>query len=275
MFGTILADKSLLNEESLARYQASYCGLCRTLKAEYGSLARMTLSYDMAFLVLLLGSLYEPDEKAGCKWCAMHPTKKHCYFSSSASSYAAAMNVALAYYKCLDDWQDDKNILRLLQAWTLRKSANKVKAAYPRQCAAMEEQLKNLAQLEHSHEEDADLAAAYFGALTGEVFCLNPDDHWGEHLRRIGIHLGKFIYLYDAFLDLEQDIKKKRYNPLKRHVDIARKEEFFPVLHGILGDCMKDLEFLPLVQDVDILRNILYSGVWLPYMSKQKQQKEG
>lgn len=275
MFGTILADKSLLNEEALARYQASYCGLCRTLKAEYGNMARLTLSYDMAFLVLLLGSLYEPAEEAGCKWCAMHPTKKHCYFSSDASSYAAAMNVALAYYKCLDDWHDDKNILRLLQAWMLKKSAAKVKARYPRQCAAMEEQLEKLAEMERANIENADLAAAHFGALTGEVFCLDPQDHWSEYLRRIGTQLGKFIYLYDAFLDLEQDLKKKRYNPLKRHIDLAHKEEFLPVLHGILGDCMKDLEFLPLVQDVDLLRNILYSGVWLPYLAKQKKQKEG
>ncbi|MBP3313614.1 MAG: hypothetical protein J6K84_03035 [Oscillospiraceae bacterium] len=275
MFGTVLADKSLLSEESLSRYQASYCGLCRTLKAEYGSIARLVLSYDMTFLVLLLGSLYEPEEQKGCKWCAMHPTKKHEYFSSSVSSYAAAMNVALAYYKCLDDWQDERNILRLMQAWALKKSANKVKKAYPRQCATMEKELKNLTELERSQVENADLAAAFFGNLTGEFFCQNPNDHWAEHLRRIGQQLGKFIYLYDAFLDLEQDIKKNHYNPLKGHVDLSHKDDFLPVLHGILGDLMKDLEFLPLVQDVDILRNILYSGIWLPYTSKKKQQKEG
>jgi hypothetical protein len=44
------------------RYQAYYCGLCRTLKERYGDLGRLTLSNDMTFLLILLSSLYEPEE---------------------------------------------------------------------------------------------------------------------------------------------------------------------------------------------------------------------
>jgi len=103
MFGNILPDPSCLSEEQNRRYRAGYCGLCRTLKTEYGLWPRLTLSYDMTFLLLLLSSLYEPEETWGEARCAAHPTKKHSYFQNRYSSYTAAINTVLTFYKCLDD----------------------------------------------------------------------------------------------------------------------------------------------------------------------------
>ena len=39
-------------------------------------------------------------------------------------------------------------------------------------------------------------------------------DVWEKTLRKIGFFLGKFIYLMDAYDDLEEDKKKHCYNPL-------------------------------------------------------------
>ena len=60
MFGTLIASASSLSEEEMKRYKACYCGLCRSLKQRYGQFSRLTLNYDMTFLILLLQSLYEP-----------------------------------------------------------------------------------------------------------------------------------------------------------------------------------------------------------------------
>ena len=73
MFGYLAADPSRLSPEELARYKACYCGLCRSLQERHGTLSRLTLNYDMTFLVLLLQSLYEPEEQRGDETCLIHP----------------------------------------------------------------------------------------------------------------------------------------------------------------------------------------------------------
>lgn len=275
MFGTILADRSKLNEEQLCRYQGAYCGLCRTLKKEYGARSRMTLSYDMTFLILLLSSLYEPEEERGEKRCAVHPAKKRPYFYNEITSYAAAMNTALSYYKCLDDWKDERKLSRRLEAALLKKAAKKATLAYPHKCEHMAQKLNELSALEEQNIQDPDAAAKIFGSLTGELFVWDKNDRWAEILRRFGDNLGRFIYLSDALCDLEEDLAKGRYNPLKTCVNPEEKDDFIPVLSVILGDCMQAMDKLPLVQDTAILNNILYSGVWIPYHAKKRKKKEG
>lgn len=274
MFGTILADLPRLTQEQQERYRACYCGLCRTLKKEYGGTARLVLSYDMTFLILLLSSLYEPEEEMGEKRCLVHPTKKRPYFTTRFTEYAAAMNIALSYHKCLDDWHDDKNVIRFLQAQLLRPGAKKAEGKYPMQCRVFRERLQELSAMEKLLLCDPDSTSACFGAITESLFVPDPADHWAKHLGAMGRLLGQFIYLNDALLDLKDDEKKGRFNPLKGHAEPDHEEDFFPILKVILGECTEEFEHLPLVQDLEILRNILYSGVWLPYEAKkQKQQK--
>ncbi len=274
MFGTILADLPRLTLEQQERYRACYCGLCRTLKKEYGSAARLVLSYDMTFLILLLSSLYEPEEISGKKRCLVHPTKKRPYFENRFTSYAAAMNVALSYHKCLDDWNDEHSLFRLLEAIVLRHGARKAEKKYPRLCGTFREQLKALSAMEKLRLCDPDGTAVCFGRITESLFIYDPEDHWAPRLGRFGMLLGQFIYLSDALLDLEEDEKHHRFNPLKGHVEPGNSDAFLPILKVILGECAEEFEKLPLVQDVEILRNILYSGVWLPYEAqKEKKQK--
>ena len=44
--------------KDLRKYKAYYCGLCRKLKEDYGTMGQMTLTYDMTFAIILLASLY-------------------------------------------------------------------------------------------------------------------------------------------------------------------------------------------------------------------------
>ena len=120
MFGTLTADTSCLEPEELARYKACYCGLCRSLQERHGSLARLTLNYDMTFLVLLLQSLYEPEESRGEDVCLPHPRQARLWQRSACTDYAADLNLALAYLKRQDDWADDGSLLALGQAKALR-----------------------------------------------------------------------------------------------------------------------------------------------------------
>jgi len=75
MFGHVQANLTDLTQQEKDRYQAAYCGLCRTIGERHGQLARMGLSYDLTFLALLLMSLYEPEETSGARACGLHPLR--------------------------------------------------------------------------------------------------------------------------------------------------------------------------------------------------------
>ena len=88
--------------------------------------------------------------------------------------------------------------------------------------------------------------------------------------------MGKFIYLMDAYEDIEDDIKEHRYNPLiKKFDDPDFEEEVKTILTMMMAECSKSFEWLPIVDNTEILRNILYSGVWRRYeMVKNKRQQQ-
>jgi len=276
MFGYVIANSEIMSEEEKARYKAVYCGLCRALKTRHGQLGRLTLNYDMTFLVLVLNSLYEPEMSNGEERCAVHPCSKHCWVSNEITNYAADMNVALAYLNQLDNWHDDRNLFSLIFAGLLKKKYARVKAQYPRQCDAMERCIGALSELEKSGSKDPDAGAKLFGELMGEIFVLR-EDRWAPALRAMAHSLGSFIYICDAVVDLPHDMRRHTYNPLRALKQAGRSALYFKdILTMLIGNCTMDFEKLPLVEDVPIMRNILYSGVWTRYelaMSKQNRRK--
>lgn len=276
MFGYVVAERSSMTQEALERYQSCYCGLCRCIGQTYGSLQRAALNYDMTFLVLLLSSLYEPEEQHGSLRCAAHPLSNHYYWSSEATQYAAAMNMALAYHNCMDDWHDERKTKAFLLAKLFQRSSISVSAEYPKQWQAIETCMQTLKELEQQNLQDPDLGANTFGRLMGILFAWK-DDRWTPLLEQMGQSLGRFIYLLDALLDLPEDVKTGSYNPfLDRYRQGLTMQDYLPVLKMLMGECTDALERLPLLQDLDLLRNILYAGVWtkLPEQ-KTHSHKEG
>ena len=75
MFGFLMANQDLLSEDEKERYRGCYCGLCKILGSRHHVQARFTVTYDMVFLILLLSSLYEPEEHDGKEACIIHPFK--------------------------------------------------------------------------------------------------------------------------------------------------------------------------------------------------------
>ena len=124
MFGYVRPNLMDLSEEAQARYRAHYCGLCHAIGARHGQLARMALTFDLTYLTIFLGSLYEPEEKGGEGRCLPHPRKAHGWTRSSVTDYAADMTIALTWHKLLDDWQDDRSLpARAGAAWLKRPTS--------------------------------------------------------------------------------------------------------------------------------------------------------
>ena len=273
MFGYLTAAAELLTEEQQLRYRACYCGLCLCLRRRHGQVSRLTLNYDMCFLVLLLNSLYEPEEQEGEGTCLLHPLKPRGRWQSAATDYGADMDLALSYHKCADDWRDDGDLAALAAAGALKRAYLDISERCPRQCAAMAASMEKLRALEDAGIEDADAAASAFGELLGELFVWR-EDRWAGTLRAMGRELGSFIYIMDACMDLDKDSFHGRYNPFRRYYGLPDNEERFrDMLKLVLGPCLFHFDRLPLVQDADILKNILCFGLWAKFDKKYSDKK--
>ena len=274
MFGYVTANEPELKVKDLKKYRAYYCGLCSTLKEDYGFMGQMTLTYDMTFAVILLSSLYETTTKHEEHRCKVHPAKRQHMLQNEITSYAAAMNVLLAYYHMEDDWQDDRKVSSLMTKSLIQGKAKKIIEKYPRQSEIIRKSLKELGECEHENSMDIDRAAGCFGRLMAELFVWK-EDIWEKTLRKMGFYLGKFIYLMDAYEDLPEDRKKNRYNPLK---ELAKRPDYEAqmeqILRMMIAESTVRFEQLPCLVDVDILRNILYDGVWNHYNKIQMKKRE-
>lgn len=278
MFGYVTVNRPEMKVKEFERYHSFYCGLCRELKKVYGPVGQATLTYDMTFLVILLTGLYEPETKQSACRCLIHPVGKHPIAVNEYSTYGAEMNLLLAYYNSLDKWKDEKHLSGFFAAKLLQWKSKAIEKRYPRQAEAIRRSLGRLAEIETERTASIDEAARCTGELLGEIFVYR-EDMWADRLRKIGFYLGKFIYLCDAWEDLEKDGEKGLYNPFSSMKGREGfDEECYTVLKSMMAECAVQFEALPIVEEVEILRNILYSGVWMRYgavLGEKRRKKEG
>jgi len=273
MFGFVTANLKELTRQQQDRYGGVYCGICLRIREQAGQLPRIGLRNDMAFLALLLMSLYEPEETTAPLRCGLHPLRKRNWYDNEYIRYAADMNVALAYYHFLDDWNDDGKRSAKLMAAAFGKTLPEIEAKYPRQCRAIAGCIGQLSILEKENCPNPDEPAHQFGMLLGELLVYR-EDLWTPTLRQMGDALGRFIYLADAAVDYRKDLHKGKYNP---YIAMGGGEDWprwdaYLVLN--MARCTAYFEKLPLVQDKDILDNILYSGVWTSFRGPGAKARE-
>ena len=273
MFGYIAPDLARLTDEQRHTYRGVYCGLCHSLKDRYGQAGRLSLSNDMTFLAMLLSSLYEPDDTRKEARCALHPLKRHTVQSSAMVDYAADMNVLLFWLKCRDQKLDDGSLAGKTGEKTFRKKAAEVCSRYPVQTARAKEALDRLWAAEQSEDPDPDLLCNLSGEMLGACFVPYPDDVWASQLFAVGEGLGRFVYWMDAWEDYDADIKAGRFNPLRSWHSRDDYESFCrETMEMLIAEATEHFELLPLEKDLDILRNILYSGVWQRYALQMKKR---
>jgi len=273
MFGYVTASWKELGKEEQIRYNAVYCGICRQIRAQTSNLARLGLSYDMAFLALLHMSLYEPEEEGGQGACKLHPIAKRPWVDNAAVRYAADMNVLLTYYNLLDDWEDENRHSAKYMAEKIEPALQGVRERFPRQSQAVCACITRLGELEKASCPNPDEPAGVFGELMGEILVWR-EDLWAPILRQMGFWLGRFIYLLDGAVDYDKDKRRGRYNPylaMGGGKDWQSWEEWLVLS---MGKCTERFEQLPLVQDKAILDNILYSGVWMNYRGRRKEEEQ-
>ncbi|MCR5182449.1 MAG: DUF5685 family protein [Clostridia bacterium] len=281
MFGYVLVNKPELKIKEFDLYRSYYCGICHALKERYGLTGRMTLNYDMTFLAMLLSDLYDKENCDFEARCVAHPAKKHPEKRNEFSTYCADMCVFLSYFKGVDDWNDEHGVRGWAGKTALKGKAERVREKYPEKCALIEEHLAALSAVEKEGLQPIDKCANAFGEIMGEIFCYE-DDIFREDMYNVGFFLGKFIYTLDAYEDVEKDIEKGTYNPFRAEYEEAVKtgeydrfdENVMNILMLMISECTDAFEKLPLIENVEVLRNILYSGVWVRFKNCQEKRRQ-
>ena len=275
MFGFVTVSEKLLTEEQLSEYKKYYCGLCRTLGERYGEIYRLALTYDMSFLVLFLDSLYEPETVEGSSLCYTHLCSSRTWCTSAITEYAADMTVLLAYYKALDDVRDENTLRSKLELKLFKNKYSELCEKYPEKCELTANLINEISEGEASGELMPDELSDKFGRILEAIFDYDSGDYFSAYIKSFGFNLGKFIYIMDAAADLEEDVKKGRYNPFAdRHGRPDNAAFFRSVLQTVMSDTVRACDMLPLVKNKEIINNILCSGIWRTFNSKFGIQEE-
>ena len=229
MFGYVRPILDRLDEGQRDAYQSAYCGLCHTMGRRHGFLARFTLQYDFTFLAILLSA----EERSGrplCRRCPAHPLRRpRACLSGEQMDTAADQSMILTYYKLSDDVDDHNAVTGLpyrFLRWLFRRAYRLAAQAQPEFDAQVREGLSRLRQLEKEHSPELDRAADAFARILASASAAYPE---GSLMRRtlgeLLYHLGRWIYLMDAWDDLEEDKKRGRYNPLDARFQGRAPEE--------------------------------------------------
>ena len=268
MFGYIKPFRPELKIREAEDYKAVYCGLCKELGRSYGIFARMTLSYDFAFMAMLFMSL----DKNSCPSfekcsCIAHPFKKQCRcLGNRAISLSARAAMILTYYKLKDDLSD-KGFFKKIAAAVLfpfAASARKKALSFGEEAIFIDNSAAEMMAEQKILEEEKtplpDKAAEPTAKFLSRIITLGGNSGNERILERFGYLLGRYIYLCDALDDIEDDIEKGNYNPFifggEKAVSEAKSALFLTT-----AELFDDLELLELDKYKEIVENTIGLGL--------------
>ena len=264
MFGYVTVCKESLSDADFETFRAYYCGLCREIGKRTTQAARLGLSYDITFLAIMLSSLAD-DGGMVMRSCAVKRLKKRDFVEGDrAVDYAADMGVLLSYLKFADDWNDERSVKALCEMLLFKRAVNKAKKRHPQVYEDIKHHLDNLSALETAKCDSVDETANCFAKILETLF--TPDFISDEGERRtlawLGYNIGRWIYIIDAYNDIEKDRKKGSYNPFL-YRENTNKDMVNESLTFTLENAASAYNLLNIKRNSAILDNILYDALRL------------
>ena len=240
MFGYVRINKPELKVKEYEAYRGLYCSLCKAIGKYFGVFARLTLSYDITFLLLarLSVTAKRPCYKSGR--CHFNPAKKcnYCTNSDDELKYAAAVSMMLFYHKVKDDIRDSSFFRRMIIYLLLPYASSKYRKArryFPEIAEEISASMERQSLIEKEQSDSTDRAAHESAHALGLIFAEKIADN-KEAVYRFGYGIGKWVYLCDAADDMKKDLKSGGYNPFILKYGIKNEEDITnEVLDSICG----------------------------------------
>lgn len=291
MYGYVRPHKGELKVREYEQYRAMYCGMCRVLEQHCGFGARMLLSYDMCFLAMVFsGAMGCPVSVCSRRCPVSFWRRSPCAASNAAMELAADCTVILAYAKACDGVRDEKGVKKLAYRFSrvlLRRKYRKSAGRLPAFAAGCRENLAGLAQHERERTQSLDIPASCFADMLAALSEYMPEGQ-RRQARQLFYHIGRWVYLADAWDDVEADMASGNYNCIVQRFELHSPEE----RERAAGELEQTLahsaqaaaaaaELMELDTWAPIVRNVLYLG--LPSIAcairqgqtKQRSSKHG
>ncbi len=270
MFGYVKPYRPSLVAYDYEFYRATYCGVCRAMKRNTGTLSTLSLNFDFVFLALIRLLVGENKVSLRPCRCGAHPFRRRLMMQGNpATDYAAKVSAVLVYHKLKDDIKDSRFLGKLPPALALPVFARARKRANLGTLdTAIATYLKELGEVEAAQVASIDIPAGIFGKLLGDIFAYDAPPQFAPYLKSLGNTLGTFIYAADAADDFEGDVKSGSYNPFiltygKTLTDDARRA-IYDGLVLTLSKGEADWRQLPMSHTTTVRRlveNIMYEGL--------------
>lgn len=271
MYGYIVPYKNTLKASDFVLYRSFYCGVCCQTGKMFGQLPRFTTNYDFAFLTALLFDYAAGDIVIEEHTCILNPFKKKAILMPSPLlERIAAANILLAYQKADDGVADGDGIKYRAVRRALKKPFNKSKKLLPDVWEAIKSSYKKLALLEKEGVASIDRAADPFADLLRTLPSLILERETDDNFKGLCYNIGKFVYLADALDDIDDDFKKKRFNPFLRAYPDFRSRKAFIEAHkadlefiftSVCARAQNCFNALKLTQSGRLLKNIVFDGM--------------
>ena len=201
-------------------YKAVYCGICRIGGKRVSRFTRLMLNNDFVFMCLVRMAVCGDTACAETRRCP-YSLKKKCMLCENPSAlYTSAAFGILLYYKALDDVADRRGISRLaakFRALFARGMFRRADALCPGLAEGVKERLSVLAGLEKARASSPDLVADSFASVTALAASYGAEGEARDILWECGYHIGRYIYIIDAYEDCVRDEKDRGYNVLNEY----------------------------------------------------------
>ena len=179
-------------------YRGYYCGVCKSIGRRYGQIPRLALSYDAAFLALVLAGIEPGDDVVSKEHCIIHPVKKNTAIANASIDYAGDVMLILTWFKLVDDVRDEKKAGSRVLLEMMKPLYKKIKKTRDPLCDLIQRYLGELSTFEKGRSANLDQVSDTFAKILETVFLCGPgqpDSDEKRILGRLGYHLGKWIYL--------------------------------------------------------------------------------
>ena len=266
MFGLVRAYKPEMKFKEYETYKAIYCTLCKRIGQEYGILTRLTLSYDMVFMIMLGMCVEDNCPSYEVKRCTSNPLKKctYCKGENKIIDYCSAVMLLLSNAKIEDNINDSNFMIGIFWRFVklcYSKGVSKAKKEYPL--------VKNIVDEYSSSQIIAEKEAMCLDAVAeptamalSKLFAsMGNNDINSRVFEQIGYLLGKWIYIADAVFDYEKDKKEGCFNPFSsfENFDMV-KDKADPLLNTCQVQIANDFALLNVKKYKTIIENIIYYG---------------
>lgn len=263
MFGYFRFLNQYSDYRTQAVYKNYYCGVCFALDMHYGALSRMLLSYDVTILAIALHAHPTPHcDKLKCVGCM---DCKRELFQNETWKKIAAVNILLAAEKMSDDINDERSAKAALGAFFYKGIIRKAGSDFPQIHQAIRSGYAAIVEAEKQNKNVLQIADC-FGDMMASIldagFCVS------ETIRSYAREISRWLYFIDALDDYDEDLKKKRFNPIAVPGTTFREYLLtdYPQIQGFLRSLYAKHDTLAAQLDdgsaeSEILRSILKNSI--------------